>query len=288
MVGHADRVGAGRHRDLGVIDVEDALEDQLARPQALDPLDVLPADSVGSNWLAVHAASELMFVHALHVAGEIAEGLALALEDGERPGRLGRDVDEVLDLDLRRHGQAVAHVVVALAEHLQIDRQHQRAAFRRRGALDQLADEAAVAHHVELEPERLVDRAGHVLDRIDRHGRQRVGDAGRLRRAAGHDLAVAVHHAAEPDRAERERHRHRLAQDGGRGAALVDVHQHALAQLDALHVGAVGAQRLLVVGAGVGVFEEHLRHVAPRALPQVLDAGNRLHARTSRPERLYR
>ena len=55
--------------------------------------------------------------------------------------------------------------------------------------------------------------------------------------------------------------------------------QHALAQLDALHVGAVGAQRLLVVGAGVGVIEEHLRHVAPRALPQVLDAGHVLHAR---------
>ena len=172
-------------------------------------------------------------LHALHVAGEIAEGLALALEDRQRPGRLGHDVDDVPDLDLRRHGQAVAHVGVALAEHLQIDGQHQRAAFRRRRALDQFADEAAVAHDVELEPERLVDRAGHVLDRIDRHGGERVGDAGRLRRAAGHDLAVAVHHAAEPDRPERERHRHLLAEDGGRGAALVDVHQHALAQLDA-------------------------------------------------------
>ena len=56
------------------------------------------------------------------------------------------------------------------AEHFQIDGQHQCAALRRRRALDQFADEAAVAHHVELKPERLVDGGRHVLDRIDRHG----------------------------------------------------------------------------------------------------------------------
>ena len=63
-----------------------------------------------------------------------------------------------------------------------------------------VAHEAAVAHDVELEPERLVDRRRHVLDRADRHGRERVRDAGGLRGAAGEDLAISVHHAAEPDR----------------------------------------------------------------------------------------
>ncbi len=33
---------------------------------------------------------------------------------------------------------------MALAQHLQVDREHERAAFRRRGALDQRLDEAAV------------------------------------------------------------------------------------------------------------------------------------------------
>ena len=283
MIGHADGVGAGRHRDLGVIDVEDALEDELAGPQALDPFDVLPIQ--GRVELVRGPGGQRFDVGGvLGVTSQVAEGLALALQDRPGPGRLGHDVENVLKLDLRRHGQSVAHVDVALAEHLQIDGQHQRAAFRCRRALDQLANEAAVAHHIELEPERLVDRRRHVLDRIDRHGGQRVGNAGRLRRAAGHDLAVAVHHAAEPDRPERERHRHRFTQDGRRGAALVDVAQDALTQLDLLEIGAVGAQRLLVVGARVGVIEEHFRDVAARALPQVIDAGKCLHGETIRLE----
>ncbi len=45
------------------------------------------------------------------------------------------------------------------------------AAFRRHRALDQFLDEAAVLHHVELEPERLLDIGGDVLDRADRHRR---------------------------------------------------------------------------------------------------------------------
>ena len=109
---------------------------------------------------------------------------------------------------------------MALAEDLQIDGEHQRAAFGGRRPLDQRADEAAVLHDVELEPERLVDRCGHILDRADRHGRQRERNAGGLRGAAGENFAVAVLHAAQPDRRQRERQRDRLAEDGGRGAAL--------------------------------------------------------------------
>ena len=56
-----------------------------------------------------------------------------------------------------------------------------------------------------------------------------------------------------------------------------DVDQDALAQLDALEIGAVGAQRLLGIGAAVGIVEERLRHPAARGLPQVLDAGHGSH-----------
>ena len=135
-------------------------------------------------------------------------------------------------------------------------REDERAAFGRGGALDQRADEAAILHDVELEPERLVDRRRHILDRADRHGRERERNAGRLRRPAGENLAVAMLHAAQPDRRQRQRQRGRLAQDGGRGAAPGNIDQNALAQLDALEIGAVGAQRLLRIGAGVGIFEE--------------------------------
>ena len=60
--------------------------------------------------------------------------------------------------------------------------------------------------------------------------------------------------------------------------ALRHVDQHALAQLDALEVGAVGAQRLLRVGAGLGIIEERAWHLAAGHLPQVLDAGHDAHA----------
>ena len=61
-------------------------------------------------------------------------------------------------------------------------------------------------------------------------------------------------------------------------AARGHVEQDALAQLDALEIGAVGAQRLLGIGAGVGIIEEGARHLAVGGLPQILDAGHGFHA----------
>ncbi len=100
-----------------------------------------------------------------------------------------------------------------------------------------------------------------------------------MRGAAGQDLAVAVLHAAQSDRRERKRQRRGLAEDGGLGAAIGDVEQNALAQLDALEIGAIGAQRLLGIGAGLGIIDERARHLAVGGLPQVLDAGHGLHVR---------
>jgi hypothetical protein len=56
MVGDHDRLRAGLGGELGVLDVEDALEDQLARPDAADPVDVFPVQRV-SNCEAVHSTS---------------------------------------------------------------------------------------------------------------------------------------------------------------------------------------------------------------------------------------
>jgi hypothetical protein len=49
VVAHDQRVGARVDRASRVLDVLDALEDQLAAPAPLDPLDVVQS-SVGSNW----------------------------------------------------------------------------------------------------------------------------------------------------------------------------------------------------------------------------------------------
>ena len=171
---------------------------------------------------------------------------------------------------------------LALADHLQIDGQHQRAAFGGDRAFDQRFDEAAVLHHVELEPERLVDRGRDILDRADRHRALGKGNAGGLRGAAGVDLAVAMLHAEQSDRREDQRQRGGLAENRGGQIALGDVDQDALAKLDLLQIVAVGAQRFLGIGAAIRIVEERLRHVALVQLPQILDAGDVLHG-SSRP-----
>ena len=88
-------------------------------------------------------------------------------------------------------------------------------------------------------------------------------------------------HAGQPDRREDQRHRRRLAENAGRQIALRDVDQDALAELDLLQVVDVGAQRLLGIGAAIGVVEERLRHLAHVNLAQILDAGDVLHERSS-------
>ena len=55
--------------------------------------------------------------------------------------------------------------------------------------------------------------------------------------------------------------------------------QDALAQLDALEIGAIGAQRLFGIGAGLGIIDERARHLAVGDLPQVLDTGHGFHGR---------
>jgi hypothetical protein len=84
-------------------------------------------------------------------------------------------------------------------------------------------------------------------------------------------------HPAQPDGRKRQRERDSLAENGGGEVALRYVDEHALTQLDALEVRSVGAQRLLRVGAGLGVIEERAWHLAAGHAPQVLDAGHDAH-----------
>ena len=271
-----ERRRAGLGRFARIFDVENAFENELAGPEARDPLDVLPIQ--GRVELAVGPARQRRNVlHAANVAGEIAERAPLAARDAEKPGGFGRHVDDIVEAPFRRNRHAVLEIAMALTENLQIDREHERAAFGRSRPLDQRTDKSAILHDVELKPERLVDGGGHILDRTDRHGRQREGNACGLRRPAGENFAVAMLHAAHPDRRQDERQRRRLAQNGGRGATMGNVGQNPLPQLDRFKIGAVGAQRLLRIRAGFGIVEKLARNPAACGLPQILDAGHDFH-----------
>ena len=84
-------------------------------------------------------------------------------------------------------------------------------------------------------------------------------------------------HAGKSDRRKRKRRFDLLTQDRCRKAAVGDVHQDALAQLDVLEVGAVGPERLLAVGAAVDIVEKSAWNPAAVQHTQVLDAGNGFH-----------
>ena len=212
------------------------------------------------------------------MADDVAELAPLGAQHAQAPARLGRHVDEVGNGQLRGSAHAVFQVLVALADDLQVQREHQRRAFGGLGAFDQAFDEIAVADHVNLKPERVVAGAGgHVFDRADAHGGERERHAKGLGRARRQNLTVGVLHAGQPDRGQRHRHRHRLTHHGAGELAIVHVDAHPLAQLDLLEIGFVGAVGALGPRAGIGIVVEHARHAFLRQHAQVFDVGDHGH-----------
>ena len=93
------------------------------------------------------------------------------------------------------------------------------------------------------------------------------------------DLAVAMLHAEQAHGSEDQRHRGGLAEDRGRKIALGNVDQDTLAELDLRKILGIGAQRVLGVGAAVGIVEKRLGNPALVQLAQILNAGDVLHGR---------
>ena len=179
--------------------------------QTPDPFDVFPGERLVE--LGVGPFRERGHVlEPLHVPREIPERPALASEHREHPAGPDSHVDGASGGEPRRNGEAVPDVAVALAQHLQVDGEHEGAAPGRRGALDQSLHETAITHDIELEPERLFRRFRHLLDRADRHGAEGKRYAGLLCGLAGEDFAVAVHEADQGDGRQRQRQRHGLTE----------------------------------------------------------------------------
>ena len=276
MIGDHDGVGAALRGELRILDVEDALEHERPAPEALYPFDVFPRER-GIELPGDPLRERGEAVGARDAALEVAEAFALARHHVQRPAGLSQDVEHRAPREARRHCQSVFQIAMALPLDLQVERQHEGGTARCLRALDERRGEAPVAHHVELEPEGLAGGLRHVLERADRHRRERERDAEMVRRARGEDFAVRPVQAKEPDRCERHRHGDRPAEQGRRGGAPVDIDADALAQPDRLDVGLVGAQRALGVRAAVDVLEDRARHAFSRQLAQILDAGHHGH-----------
>ena len=273
MVADDQRIGAGVGGEARVLGVHDPFQDQRAAPALLDPLDVAPIQP-RVELLGGPAAQRAHVLHALDVADDVAELASLRAQHVPAPARLECEVDQILEGRFRRRRQPVLQVLVALPEDLQIQRQHQRRAARGLRAVDQPFDEVAIAHHVELEPERLRGRRCDVLDRADAHRRQRERHAERFGGARREDLAVGVLHAGQAGRRERHGHRYRLAGHRRADRATVHVDGDALAQLQLREVRFVGAIGALGPRARVAIVVEHPRDALLRQRAQVFDIGD--------------
>ena len=280
VVAHHDGVGAAQHRQLGVFHVLNAFEDQLAAPLLLDPGHVFPRQA-GVKLLIGPRGQRAHIAHALDVADQVAKGVAARAGHAQTPARLGHQVDDVGNGGARWRGQAVFQVFVALANHLQIQGQHQRAATGFAGALDHVDHGLAVAHHVELEPKRRRGVGGHVLNRANAHGREDEGNAKFLRCLGGLDLAVGALHAGQAHGRDSHRHLDLGAGHGGGCGAVFHVDGHALAQLDLLEVLLIGAVGAFGPAARVGVVVKHARHALFGQNAQVFNIGDHSHGGVS-------
>ena len=79
VIGHDDTVGAGIHGALGIVDVENSLEHQLARPMPADPREIIPGD--GGIKLAIDPIFEIRRIAGAGYRGlEISEGQRFAAQ----------------------------------------------------------------------------------------------------------------------------------------------------------------------------------------------------------------
>ena len=74
--------------------VHDALQDQLAAPALLDPLDIVPVE-LRVELLPGPGAERGHVAHAFRVADQVAEAVAPCAGHAEAPARLGHEVDDV-------------------------------------------------------------------------------------------------------------------------------------------------------------------------------------------------
>lgn len=211
MVGHDDAVHAQIGGDLRVLRIHDAFKDQRPVPFLAEGLD------------------------ALGMADDLAEVFARRARHFQRPAGREREIDQVGQRRADLDRQAVLGVVVALAQHRQVHRHHQRRAVRGPGPADQVQIECAVLGHVKLEPERRRDRPGHILDHAYRHGE---GHAERLGGAGDLDFACDVLHAR---RVETDGQLGGLAEQGRIHLDPGDVDAHPLTDQELLEIHLVRA-----------------------------------------------
>ena len=263
MVRDHDAVRTERQRGARIVRFQDALDHHRAVPLVADPLQVAPAD--GRIEIVTQPADIVGQSGYLAAIGRDIAQVVRAAVQAHVPGP-ARVRDCLQHAPQRGVGAAHAAmgIAVACARDRHIDGEYQRGGAQRLGALQDIAHEGAVLEHIELEPQRLVDRLGHLGQRAHRHGGLDERNAARTGCARSLHLAPARIHAGQAHRRQRDRHAVGVAEPLGGQVQVFRPLQDALAQVDLLQVIDIGAQGLLGAGAAVEVMEQEGRKLALR------------------------
>lgn len=273
MVGDDDGVRPVVGGPQGVVGVEDALEDELAPPLVAHPREVVPRHT--GVELRVDPAPE-----GVRGAGPRHGPLEVGEREGSpaqrhvpHPGRVRGEVPCPHEALRQGHGvgHAVAGVAIAGADHGEVDCEDEHRAPRSARPTHEVLGVAAVAHDVELEPERPCGGSPHLLDAADRHRGLAEGDAGSLGGTGGLYFGAPGEHPREADRSEDQRQGEILTEHRRTQSEVRDVPEHPLAEPDTTQVRDVGAHRGLLVSAPVEVVEELAGQAAARQFPVVTD-----------------
>ena len=166
MVGHDQTIGAEPYRILGVLWVQNALEDDLTGPEITHPLNVVPTDrgiKIGPDPAHIVFQSNGL----AQIGGDIAKVMGASQKPHiQRPLRLSHGLGHPAQ---RGHGAAHSGMGVAIARagHGHVDRKDQGRDPLGQGPLQNALHEAAILEHIELEPDGLADRRADLFERAD-------------------------------------------------------------------------------------------------------------------------
>ena len=273
MVGDDDAVGAKAHGVLGVLGVQDALDDHGPLPEGAYPFEVLP----GNGGIEV-GAQPADVVGQARGAAPVGRDVAQVMRAAQQahvhgPGRV-RDRLPVAAHGGIRAAHARMRIAVARAGHGHVHGEDQGGAAGRLGTLQRVLHEAPVLEHIELEPHGALDLGRHLFDGADRdrgHGERNAMGVGRAR---GLHFAAAAVHARQAHGRQRHGDGQLLAEQLDAGVQPAHVLEHALAQRHGGQVFHIAAQRLLGIGAAVDVVEQERRQALLRRCTVVGGGGD--------------
>ena len=178
----------------------------------------------------------------------------------------------------RWQAEPVQALAFAVADGRHVDGDDHRPVARAAGALDQAADQLAIAPRIQLEPMRHASRSRDLLDRVSAGAGEDESGARVLGAASDGDVALPVREAVEAGRGHEHREGERLALELGRQVVVGVAGEHALAQPPVPERVAILGERDPVVGGAVDVGPDHQRNRAARGPAVALDADRRLAA----------